>query len=57
MAMMSGVCPTIPPEVAVIVVVPDATPVTRPPAEIVALLRSVEPHVTEPVRFWVELSD
>lgn len=45
------------PETALIVLVPAATPVANPPAVIVATLVVTELHVTEPVKFCVELSE
>ena len=42
------------PNVAVIIVVPAATPVARPALDMVALLVFDELHVTDPVRFCVE---
>ena len=48
--------PVMPFSVAEIVLVPVFTPVARPPAEIVATDVVADAHVTEPVRFCVELS-
>jgi len=49
--------PVMPPETALIVLIPPATPVANPPAEMVATLVVTELHTTELVRFWVELSE
>ena len=53
---VSPVEPLIDPEVALIVVLPAATPVARPALVIVATAVFVELHVTELVRFCVLLS-
>jgi hypothetical protein len=45
------VVPETPPEIAVIVVDPDAIAVANPAFDTVALLVSDEDHATEPVRF------
>ena len=49
----SSVVPLMDPEAALIVVLPTATPVTRPPVEIVATDVVFEFHVTKLVRFRV----
>lgn len=49
--------PLTPPEVAVIVEVPGALLVARPPAPMVAVAALEELHVAELVRFWVEPSE
>jgi hypothetical protein len=49
--------PVIDPDVALMVVVPCATVVARPPVLIVAMLMAEEPHVTDPVRSLVLLSE
>ena len=49
--------PFTPPEVAVIVEVPCALLVARPPAAMVAVAALEELHVAELVRFWVEPSE
>jgi hypothetical protein len=54
---VSVVVPLIAPEAALIVLVPAATPVANPAAVIVATLVVCEVHVTEPVKFCVELSE
>lgn len=51
------VVPVIPPDVTLIVEVPAATPVARPPDEIVALFVFDELHIAEPVIFCVVLSE
>jgi hypothetical protein len=43
--------PVMPPETALIVLVPAATPVANPPAVIVATLVVTELHVAPPVKF------
>src|SRR5579871_2865800 len=48
--------PLIAPDVALIVLVPTATPVAKPPVVIVAVEVVPEAHVTDPVRFCVLLS-
>src|ERR1700722_16780689 len=44
------------PRVALIELVPTPAPVAKPPEVIVATEGVADAHVTEPVRFWVELS-
>jgi hypothetical protein len=41
---------------AVILLVPTATPVAKPPLVMVAVAGVAEAHVTEDVRFWVVVS-
>jgi hypothetical protein len=41
---------------AVMLLVPTATPVAKPPLVIVALAGVADVHVTEDVRFWVVVS-
>src|ERR1019366_2589416 len=53
---VNGVEPLIAPEVALIVLVPPATPLARPPAAMVATASVADAQVTEPVRFAVLLS-
>ena len=53
---VSNVEPTIEPEVALIVLVPAATPVARPPTVMVAVVVVPEAQVAEAVRFCVLLS-
>lgn len=50
---VDGVLPAIDPRVAVIVVVPEFTPVALPPALMVATVPSEDDHMTELVRFAV----
>jgi hypothetical protein len=52
----TGVEVVIVPEVALILAVPIAEPVTRPPALTGATEDVSEAQVTDPVRFWVEPS-
>ena len=49
---VSAVDPLIPPEIAVIVLLPTPTPVARPPLDIVAI-PGAELQLTDVVRFWV----
>jgi hypothetical protein len=49
--------PVIPPETALIWLVPVATPVANPPEAIVATVVVTELHVAVPVKFCVELSE
>ena len=49
---VSVVDPLIPPELAVIALLPTPTPVARPPVDIVAIL-GAELQLTDVVRFWV----
>jgi hypothetical protein len=51
------VVPLTPPEAACIWLVPAATPVANPPAVIVATPELCDVHVTEPLKFCVELSE
>ncbi len=51
---VSAAVPDMPPEVAVIVVVPVATVVARPVPLIVAFASTDDVHVALPVRSWVE---
>jgi hypothetical protein len=53
---VSSVEPTTDPEVALMVLVPAATPVARPPVPILAVAVVPDPHVTDDVRFCVLLS-
>ena len=52
----NNVVPTTLPEVAEMVVVPCPCVVARPEPEIVATPILLDAQVTDPVRFWVELS-
>ena len=53
---VSNVEPTTDPEVALMVLVPAATPVANPPVPILAVAVVPDPHVTDDVRFCVLLS-